>query len=531
MLLTTSSASTRTTQRRSSLAPEASRTAPLAWPARDVNVAGLAGALPKVPTKPALLGLAGALAWLSIASWKLTSVPGMSMDEGWYIVSALGQWKPVNPLSGMTEYTGAFPVLLLEVFGPSGGLWVLRGASLVANGVMLVAIGRMMRRHFTSTALFCWGMALVATCPAWVVMMRTGIEVLMFTPALTVLGLYAFSRPGGRRHFLGGVSWGLGIYNHVLGAFGVAAIIVSWIVVLRRKPRVPLLPVLAGFSLGVLPRVASLTLYANEQINGIVSSQTPSLIFTDLGYLPGVVWDLLHGRTVYLRYVGHLAHEVWPYWGIAGLLLTPWLGSWKSLRRIPTGVWFCLSVSVLCCVFTTLGAPYLAARYLVLPAVGFSVFVASFAASTRKVHSNWQVLASGALAVLVVANSYYLIQNFYLPWTRQELRASAHRLGVRSPNIGSWHFLPKRELSRYLRDLEPRPAQVIADHALHRPLWAQLGDALNVVHFAKADKRMESVLVEHRRSKLFPRRCVPLQNGRKCFGNPTTVGRHFVVYR
>ena len=86
----------------------------------------------------------GALAWLALTLWKLGDVPGMVMDEGWSIVSARGQWPAANPLSGMTMYSGPFPVLLLRLFGTRHGLLVLRGTSVLMSGLMLLLIARML---------------------------------------------------------------------------------------------------------------------------------------------------------------------------------------------------------------------------------------------------------------------------------------------------------------------------------------------------------------------------------------------------
>ena len=47
----------------------------------------------------------------------------MSMDEGWPMISVHGQWPPENPLSGMTFYSGPFPVLLIELFGSPQDFW------------------------------------------------------------------------------------------------------------------------------------------------------------------------------------------------------------------------------------------------------------------------------------------------------------------------------------------------------------------------------------------------------------------------
>ena len=78
------------------------------------------------------------------------------------------------------------------MLGTARGVLILRGASVVANGAALVLLGVLLRRAYPRRGHVLWMLPMIATCPVWLVVLRTGIEVVMFTPLLTVLGLYAF---------------------------------------------------------------------------------------------------------------------------------------------------------------------------------------------------------------------------------------------------------------------------------------------------------------------------------------------------
>jgi hypothetical protein len=453
-----------------------------------------------------------------LATWKLDRVPGMSMDEAWSIVAARGGWPAANPLSGMSIYTAPFPVLLLELFGTRSGLLVLRGASVVTNGAMLVSIALMLRRLYPERRLAGWALPLIATCPVLLVAQRTGIEVIMFTPFLTVLGLCLFTRGPGWSAFAAGVCWGLLVYNHLLGLWALVSLWLAWLVVYRRLLPIGWKPALAGFSIGVLPRFVALVLYDNQQITGLVTSASPTAALTDLRWLPGLFWDTLQGRTVYLR-----------YWLVALLVLLPWVRRW---RMVPRHAWFTLVAVASFCVLATVGAPNLAVRFFVLPVVGLAAFVAVLAAAAIEVDQRWALVVRGAALALAAGNLFYLINNFYLPWDRRELSITSFFFGTRSPYTGSWHYLPKDELARSLRELDPAPEQIVSVSSLTRPLRALLDDTgIRIVTPDEADKKLRSVWVDYRSSRYKGRYCTPVPGGRMCFRKSSVIDQYFVLYR
>jgi hypothetical protein len=471
----------------------------------------------------------GASIWLGLVTWKLALVPGMSMDEAWSIISARGQWPPANPLSGMSSYTGAFPVLLLQLFGTGAGLLVLRGASVLAHASLLIVLGLMLRRLYSRRALAGWSLPLIATCPACLMSIRTGIEVTMFTAPLAVLGLYLFSLGTPAWAFAAGIVWGLLVYNHLLGLWAVAAISSAWLVVYRRAPPGGWWPALAGFGVGLLPRLLAVALFDNAQITDTATALSPTAAFADLRWLPETFWETLLGRPVYLRYVGRIVEEVRPYWLIGLVMLLPWL---RHFREVPRAAWFVLLAITSYCVLTTLGAPYLEARYFVLPALGVPALLVLLGAGAIERDRRWAHVVRAAAGLLVLGNLYYLFINFYLPWEQRQLGVTAYHLGTRSPPIGSWHFLPKDELVRQLRALDPAPEQIIANPSLNRPLRALLGDTgIAVVTTGEANRKLRSVFVDYRSKRTGPRYCFSVRGRKKmCFTEPSVVDQHYMLY-
>lgn len=470
----------------------------------------------------------GACAWLALVTWRLDRVPGMSMDEGWSILSARGQWPPANPLSGMSSYTGPFPVLALRAFGPSAGLLVLRGVSVAAHAALLLTLGLLLRRCSRAGSLSGWALPMMATCPAWLISARIGIDVTMFIAPLVVIGFYCSSRPGRVWAFIGGLSWGLAVYNHLLGLFMILALGGAWVVIYRRWRQVLWVPLLAGLALGLAPRLLAVVLYDNSQIAGTTSAISPSAAIAELRWTPRMYWETLEGRTVYYRYVGRIAQDMVPYWAAALAFVVPWLRHW---RKVPRSACFTLLAVVAGCVLTTLGAPHLESRYFVLPVLGLPLALALLGGSAIERDRRWAYLIRAAAGVIICGNLFYVLANFYVPWQRRELAATSYPIGDRSPPIGSWHFLPKEGLVEHLLQIDPPPQQVVASPSLQRPLAALMGDtAIRVVIAAEADRALRSVYVDYR-GRPRPRYCVHARGGKQCFVDPTIVDQYFILYR
>jgi hypothetical protein len=472
----------------------------------------------------------GALVWLALTLWKLADVPGMVMDEGWSIVSARGQWPAANPLSGLTIYSGPFPVLLLRLFGARHGLLVLRGTSVLMNGLMLVLIARMFARLYPVRVLRGWALPLIASLPVWVVALRTGIEVLMLMPALTVIGLYLLTL-GTRWAALGaGIAWGLLVYNHLIGACFPVGMALAWLLVYRRWPPFPFWPFLSGLLLGVSPRALALGLYGMDLgSGGSASKYALESAVADLRWLPKALWETWTGETVYLRYCGRVALEIWPYWALGLGFLLPWL---RRPWQMPKAALFCFAAALLSAVVSTIVSPYMGVRFFVLPLVGACAFLALLGAGAIERDARWGYPLRALGLALTACNLFYLTSNFYLPWARRELGITTFFLGARSPYTTSWGYLPKDGLVRALLELSPRPEQVITNATIDRPLRALLHrTGISSVTWDEADSTLSSVFVDYVNTGLQPTRCVNVPGAEMCFHDPQVVDQYFVLYR
>jgi hypothetical protein len=454
----------------------------------------------------------------------------MHMDEGWNIVAARGLWAPDNPLSGMTAYSGPFPRWLLAAFGSHAGLWVLRGASVVCNAAALLLIGRMLRRLFPTGASWGWALPLIATTPVWLVTVRHSLEVLAFTPLLCILGLYLLMLQKRWAAFGAGVSWGLSIYNHLIGACFPPSVAIAWLLVYRRRPPVAWAHLLAGFIVGLGPRLLAVALYHDHQLEGSAAKYALDAAVADLKWLPGALWDTLIGQTVFLRYVGAVYVEVWPYWLLALALLIPFV---RAPLSVPRHVGFTLLCSLCFAVLATLEAPYLAVRFLLLPVIGLAACAVQLGAAAIERDHRWSYLVRTTAGLLVATQLFYLFGNFYLPWQRGELQFVNFFLGDRSPWTSSEGFLPKQALVRYLRALEPPPEQILAPASLARPLRAMLDDPrITILDPVEAtDTSVPTVYAGYLRGELPTVYCVGTGGGRMCFHQIEAAGKYFMVGR
>lgn len=466
--------------------------------------------------------------WLGLCTWRLESVPGMSLDEAWSILSARGQWPPVNTLSGMTQYSGPFPVLLLRLFGTGQGVLVLRAASVIANGATLVVIGLMLRRAHPRALHAPWALPLIASAPVWLVVMRTGIEVAMFMPLLVVLGLYLFLRRTARCDLAAGLVWGLAIYSHVIAACFVVAVALA----ARRLGRRPLLvaPRLAllGGVLGVAPRLIALLVF-RQPLDGAATRYSLLEALGDLRWLPLCLWRTLHGDSVYLRYVGRLAIEPWPYWLLGLVLLAPWA---RRPFRLPVSARFVLYAALASGVLVTLAAPYIAVRFMVLPVLALNAALVLLGVHAVERDAAWRWPIAVAATLLCSCNLFYAALDFYRPWQRHELGITKFFLGDRSKNTGNWAYLPKEELARELVALSPRPEQIVTGATLERPLRVLLdGSSVRVSSALDADRALRSVYIDYLWPDSPERQCAATRTGEMCFERPRPIAKLYLLYQ
>lgn len=475
-----------------------------------------------------LLGALGMGLWLALTTWRLGTVPGMSLDEAWSILAARDQWLPANPLSGMTSYSGPFPVVVLRLAGTEHGVLILRAASVAANGLALVLIGAMLRRILPGRAQSVWALPLIATSPVWLIVLRTGIEVVMFTPLLVVLGLYLFLRGTRAAAFAAGLSWGLCVYNHLIGACFPLAITLAWLITYRRWPPIPWRAALLGGLLGLAPRIFAVAVYRTP-LEGTAAGYSLLAALGDLRWWPLCLWRTLQGETVYLRYVGRMAIEPWPYWILGLVFITPWVGRWSTLPRVAR---FAFSTAVIGGVLVTLAAPYIAVRFFILPVIALTAFLALLGAAAVERDRVWRWPVAGTALMLSGFNLFYVVSDFHRPWQRGELGITKFFLGDRSKRTGNWAYFPKERLVAELLALTPAPEQIVTVPTLERPLRVLLnGSPLRVVLAVNADRELRSVFLDYLYPDSSERHCAGVPWGEMCFQSPSTIAGLYIVYR
>jgi hypothetical protein len=361
------------------------------------------------------------------------------------------------------------------------------------------------------------------------VTVRHALEVLTFTPLLSLLGLYLLMLQRRWAAFAAGVSWGLSIYSHLIGACFPVSVGLAWLAVYWRRPPVVWVALLTGLLAGLAPRLIAIALY-DHPMEGSAAGYALNAAVADLKWLPGVVWDTLTGQTVFLRYVGTVQVAVWPYWLLALLLLIPWL---RAPLAVPRHVLFTLLASLLFAVLATLEAPYLAVRFTLLPVIGLSTCAVQLGAAAIARDARWAYLVRPTAGLLVAAQLFYLLCNFYLPWQRGELQSARFFLGERSPATASEGFLPKEELVAYLLALDPKPDRVLAQPSLQRPLRALLEDpTIEVLDPVEtAERTSGTVFADYLRDEPVSTRCTGTAAGKMCFQNVQLVGKYFIVGR
>jgi hypothetical protein len=399
----------------------------------------------------------------------------------------------------MTRYSGPFPVLLLRLFGSE--LAVLRITSVLCNGAALLVLAAILRRI---DRLSLSGMALLATLPVWLIHVRNGIEVVMFAPLLSALGVWLLMFRSRFAACAAGLAFGLSAYNHLLGAFIPASLLGGWLLTHRALPRIAWLPALAGFALGFAPRIAALILYRDRSLDGDAANYSVDLAMLDLPILPWALWSTLGGGLPYLRFAGKELIKVIPYFALAAALFIRW-------REIPKLAWTTLAASLLLAVLTTVATPRLSVHYLMFPAIGLTFLVV-------------QLGSPRIAAALTAFNLFYLVCNFYLPWARNDLAPGYFFLGVRNAKESNRPYLPKDALTRKLVELAPE--QIITTPSLERPLRALL--QIKVVLAPAAEKGPRTMLLTYDQPDRPAKSCA--DSGR-CFTDPIAIDNQYLVYR
>ncbi len=470
-------------------------------------------------------GLAYA-AWLALATWRLRSVPGLDLDEAWYILSARGEWPPADPLSGMTRYTGPFPVLLLKLMAGRGEWLLLRGVGVACNALTLVLLARWLRRRYPTEATFGWAVPLLGTVPVWLIHSRSGIEPTMFLPLLGVLGTYLVTLGTRSATFVAGLAWGIGAYNHVLGAFIPIGIALAWLIVYRGLPALYWRYLGAGLLLGVAPRLLALMLFRNVPIGGAAATWRFARALRDLPSLPGALWGVLGGPLPYLRYVGETRFPVVPYWLLALGFLVPWI---TKPNAIPKGVRVVLLAGPISATLVTIFAPKIGCFYLLAPIIAITLGVVELGAAAVMHDRKWLPFVRTIGVVIASANLCYFVGNYLTPWQGEHLPIARFAMGKRNPAESNYPYLPRERLVSALRELAPE--QVLATPTLERPLRVLLArDPIQVRLPSAMEPGLRTVFVGYHEGEQAPERCTP-EPAKACFSNPKDVDGEYLIYR
>lgn len=477
----------------------------------------------------ALLFPAGICAiWALLVTWRIGVLPGLDLDEAWYILAAWGQYPRADPLSGMTRYSGVLPILLVELFGGDKPWILLRMVGAVCNGLALLLISRWLYRRYPVRAIRGWTLPLFGTLPVFLIFSRNAIEVAMFGPLLTAAGLYVLSLDNSWSTYAAGVFWGLAAYNHVLWAFVPISIALAWLVVYRRRPaRSTWLALSIGLFIGASPRLLSLVMYAGRPTGGPGESWKLGPALADLSALPIVLWDFLNGRTLYLRYVGHESVNVLPYWIAAIGFALPWL---RSPSAMPRKVRVSLLTAFILAVITAVLSPRLACSYFIAPTLALALALVELGAAAIARDAQWKWLIRGVAGVLIVGNLFYVCTNFLYPWATERIGITRFAMGKRNPTESNYPFLPRGPLIHALRELAPE--QILATPTLERPLRVLLAnDSVKVRLPPDMQTGLRTVLLAYQDGETPTRRCIEAEPGETCFTNPIHVNGEYLIYR
>ncbi|KIX11001.1 glycosyltransferase family 39 protein [Dethiosulfatarculus sandiegensis] len=293
-------------------------------------------------------------------------VPGVSGESAYFLYRAELISQGALPFQGMIARTGPFLDYLLALpvmaFGPSP--WLLRITSGLLNTLAILFCYRVFLRETNKTSALT-ACLLLAVLPGVVIFSRNPVDYTSLGPLLFFVGLdlFSLSRKKPPLCILGGVLWGIGVFNHSIfvvfpATLGLAGLLVSRFKVLKH-------PLYwgggLGMLIGILPRL----------IERMVNNHRTPMSFFDLGRLKelGGFTDILlrtiDGQIIYQLYTGEYA---WAVFGIIPLaLLAAYLVlGWGYFKKRDNESWIdavlCLAI-IIFILMAPIGAPTANPRY------------------------------------------------------------------------------------------------------------------------------------------------------------------------
>jgi hypothetical protein len=357
-------------------------------------------------------------------------VPGVSGESAYFLYRAELISEGALPFQGMIARTGPFLDYLLALpvmaFGPSP--WLLRIASGLLNTLAILFCYRVFLRETDKNSALMASL-LLAVLPGVVIFSRNPVDYTSLGPLLFFAGLdlFSLSRKKPPLSILGGILWGIGIFNHSIfvvfpATLGLAGILVSRFKVLRRH--------LywgggLGMLIGILPRL----------IERMVNNHRTPMSFFDLGRLKelggfaDVLLRTIDGQVIYQLYTGEYT---WAVFGIIPLVLifAYLVLGWGYVRKKDDKSWIdamlCLSI-VIFIIMAPVGAPTANPRYF-----AYCVILAGLVMArgwTRSIDWSWgrtrQVVKTGFAIFTIFCLTSLGVNYFYthlktgglpLPW-------------------------------------------------------------------------------------------------------------------
>lgn len=467
----------------------------------------------------------GAGVWLGLETFHLRSVPGLDLDESWYILAARRQWEQADPFSGLNRYSGALPILFLRLLGPGAPWFSLRLLDVLLNALALVFLAAWLARRHAAPAIRGWALPLMATLPLFLVSSRHSVETAIFGPLLAFSGLYLLERGGRLAVFGAGVAWGLAAYNHVLWAFVPASLALAWACVYRRVPPLDWPPLLLGLGIGSLPRALSLLFYADRTVGGPGEQWRLAPALADLSCLPDVLFRTLDGSAIYHRFVGAEVVAVLPYPALVLLLFVPFL---RRPRSVPPPLRVLLLFTFIVALMTAVLSPLYDLRYLLAPVLALGLCAVEAGAALIERDARFRSLVWSVAGAVVACNLFYFCADFLAPWDRGTVTLGKFSLGKRNPHVSNLWYFPREHLVATLRELGAQ--QILATPSLERPLRILMArDPVEVRSPNAMEPGLRTVWVDYYSDEPNDERCAG--DVGPCFAKPLDVDGLYSIYR
>lgn len=224
-----------------------------------------------------LLWILPSVVLVALMVFALGSIPGIVRDEAIFGLVAIDIVDGARPVRGyFNEYTSPLYYYLVafvfKLFGES--VWSLRLASILFNALAVAALVDVIRRHDPRLAIYTlW---LLITMPAFVVFSRMAGENFALNAFFVFGGIWCFAVLGASEsklksrvgYALAGLSFGLGVWNHIIVLPTVVAVVIAYLAWHRpdRRQLLKSAPAfLAGGFIAAIPKL-SLIIWAGHRL-------------------------------------------------------------------------------------------------------------------------------------------------------------------------------------------------------------------------------------------------------------------------